>query len=37
MRHATASEFRVRAYMTLALIVVGLSAAGAAMLEALAR
>jgi len=38
MRHATyGTEFRYRAYATLALIFVGLSAAGASVIEALIR
>ncbi len=36
MRHATCgTEFRYRAYATLAFILIGLSAAGATVLEAL--
>jgi hypothetical protein len=38
MRHATCGiEFRVRAWATIALIMVGLSAAGATVIEALMR
>lgn len=38
MRHATCgTDFRYRAYAALALILVGLSAAGATMIEALVR
>ena len=37
MRYATATEFRYRAYATLALIAIGLMAAGTTMLEALTR
>jgi hypothetical protein len=35
MRHATGTEFRYRAYATLTLILIGLTAAGATVLEAL--
>jgi hypothetical protein len=37
MRYATATEFRYRAYATLALIAIGLMAASTSVLEALAR
>jgi hypothetical protein len=38
MRHATCgTEFRVRAWATIALILVGLSAAGATVVEALTK
>lgn len=38
MRHATCgAEFRVRAYATIAFMLIGLSAAGATVIEALTR